>query len=303
MDILSGPRSLRRWAVANLIANMVIVWTGALVRLTKSGLGCPTWPQCDAESYVPQGEAEWHAFIEFGNRTLTFVLIAIALGTAITVFRTVRGRRIRVLSIVIGLGIGFQGVIGGLTVLTQLNPWVVGLHMVLSVGLIVACVTLVHDAFAVRPVPAPRLLYLGTQTVFWLSLLMMYLGTVVTGAGPHSGDGAAQRNGFGLSEVARVHSVTMWITLAVTVWLAYAARGVRRIQRAAFLVIGCAVLQAVIGYTQYFNHLPMGVVFAHMVGTTLYTVAISHLWRSAAPADRGQKINGSTAAARKTTAR
>ena len=281
MDLLTGRRSLRRWAVANLIANMVIVWTGALVRLTKSGLGCSTWPECDAGSYVPQPEAEWHAFIEFGNRTLTFVLIIIALGTAITAFRTVRERRIRVLTIVIGLGIGFQGVIGGITVLTELNPWVVGLHMVLSVGLIVACVTVVHDAFELRPVAVPRRLWLPAQAVFWLSLAMMYLGTVVTGAGPHSGDGAAQRNGFDLSEVARLHSVTMWITLAITLWLAYAARGVRRLQRAALLVIGTAVLQAIIGYTQYFNHLPMGVVFAHMIGTTLYTVAISHLWLSA----------------------
>lgn len=281
MDLLTGRRSLRRWAVANLIANMVIVWTGALVRLTKSGLGCSTWPECDAGSYVPQPEAEWHAFIEFGNRTLTFVLIIIALGTAITAFRTVRDRRIRVLTIVIGLGIGFQGVIGGITVLTELNPWVVGLHMVLSVGLIVACVTVVHDAFELRPVGVSRRLRLATQAVFWLSLAMMYLGTVVTGAGPHSGDGAAQRNGFDLSEVARLHSVTMWITLAITLWLAYAARGVRRLQRAALGVIGTAVLQAIIGYTQYFNHLPMGVVFAHMIGTTLYTVAISHLWLSA----------------------
>ncbi len=281
MDLLTGRRSLRRWAVANLIANMVIVWTGALVRLTKSGLGCSTWPECDAGSYVPQPEAEWHAFIEFGNRTLTFVLIIIALGTAITAFRTVRERRIRVLTIVIGLGIGFQGVIGGITVLTELNPWVVGLHMVLSVGLIVACVTVVHDAFELRPVGVSRRLRLATQAVFWLSLAMMYLGTVVTGAGPHSGDGAAQRNGFDLSEVARLHSVTMWITLAITLWLAYAARGVRRLQRAALGVIGTAVLQAIIGYTQYFNHLPMGVVFAHMIGTTLYTVAISHLWLSA----------------------
>ncbi|MFT3969201.1 MAG: COX15/CtaA family protein [Micropruina sp.] len=281
MDVLSGRRSLRGWAVANLIANMVIVWTGALVRLTKSGLGCSTWPECDGGSYVPQPEAEWHAFIEFGNRTLTFVLIIIALGTAITAFRTTRARRIRMLTIVIGLGIGFQGVIGGITVLTELNPWVVGLHMVLSVGLIVACVTVVHDAFELRPVAVPRRLWLPAQAVFWLSLVMMYLGTVVTGAGPHSGDGAAQRNGFDLSEVARLHSVAMWITLAITLWLAFAARDVRQLQQATLLVIGAAVLQAIIGYTQYFNHLPMGVVFAHMVGTTLYTVAISNLWLSA----------------------
>ena len=307
MDILTGRRSLRRWAVANLVANMMIVWTGALVRLTKSGLGCSTWPQCDPGSYVPHPEAEWHAFIEFGNRLLTFVLIAVALATAITVFRTVRERRIRALSIAVGLGIGLQGVVGGITVLTELNPWVVGLHMVLSVALIVACVTMVNDAFELRPEPASRRLWLGTQGVFWLSLLMMYLGTVVTGAGPHSGDGGAQRNGFDLSEVARLHSVTMWITLALTIWLAFAARGVRRIQRAAVLVIGTACLQAVIGYTQYFLGLPMAVVFAHMVGTTLYTVAISQLWRSATPdvgQDRtDQKISGSTAAARKTTAK
>ena len=96
-------------------------------------------------------------------------------------------------------------------------------------------------------------------------------------------------------------AVTMWITLSIVIWLAWAARGLKSIQRAALLVIGAAVLQAIIGYTQYFTHLPMGMVFAHMVGTTLYTVAISHLWRSAAP--EAQKNSGSTAAARKTTAR
>ena len=302
MDLLTGPRALRRWTLANPVANMVIVWTGALVRLTKSGLGCPTWPQCSADSYVPHPEAEWHAYIEFGNRLLTFVLIAVALATAITAFRTTSHRRLRVLSIVVGLGIGLQGVVGGLTVLTQLNPWVVGLHLVLSVALIIACVTMVHDAGERKPVAAPRRVRLGSRIVFWGSLVMMYLGTVVTGAGPHSGDGSAQRNGFDLSEVARLHSLALWVTLAVTVWLVFAARGVPAVRRATLAVIGVAVLQGGVGYAQYLNHLPLELVFAHMVGTTLYTVAISHLLLTTGRPE-SQVSSGSTAAARNTIAR
>ena len=188
MDVLNSPKALRRWAVANLVANMVIVWTGALVRLTASGLGCSTWPQCDPGSYVPHPEAPFHAFIEFGNRLLTFVLIIVALGTYLAARRAVRAgtqpRLVSRLAFVVGLGIIGQAVVGGISVLTQLNPWVVGLHMVLSIALIVLCTRLVHEVFGLVSTAVPSVPWLLTQAVFYCSLAMMYLGTVTSGSGP-----------------------------------------------------------------------------------------------------------------------
>lgn len=305
MDVLTSPVWLRRWALASLIANMVIVLTGALVRLTKSGLGCPTWPQCFPESYVPVPEAGWHGAIEFGNRLLTFVLAAIAVGMALAAWRARNDgrprRTLRVVSILVGLGIIAQAVVGGFSVLLDLNPWVVGVHMVVSVGLIVLCTVLVHEAYDLVPQPVPGRLVRLVRLVFGLALLMMYLGTVVTGAGPHSGDGGAQRNGFGLTEVARVHSLTMWAMIGLTVLLWYWSRQYARLHHATLGVLAVAAFQGVIGYAQYLTHLPLALVMAHMLGTTLFTVAVSHLLLSVTPA--GQVSSGSSAAAMNTTAR
>ena len=303
MDVLNSPKALRRWAVANLVANMVIVWTGALVRLTASGLGCSTWPQCDPGSYVPHPEAPFHAFIEFGNRLLTFVLIIVALGTYLAARRAVRAgtqpRLVSRLAFVVGLGIIGQAVVGGISVLTQLNPWVVGLHMVLSIALIVLCTRLVHEVFGLVSTAVPSVPWLLTQAVFYCSLAMMYLGTVTSGSGPHSGDGAATRNGFNLADVARLHSLTMWLTVALTVVLVIRARSLPRLRRDALAVLGVAALQGVIGYTQYLLHLPQALVLAHLVGTTLYTVAVAHLWFGVKREgdEPAQNTSGSTAAA------
>lgn len=305
MDFLISPRTLPRWAVANLVGNMAIVWTGALVRLTGSGLGCSTWPQCEAGSYTPHAEAPWHAYVEFGNRLLTFVLIAIALGTFLAAGRAVRAQQarplVRTLAFAVGLGIIAQAVIGGISVLVQLNPWVVGLHMVVSVGLIVICTRIVHEVFALPARSLGRTPWLLTQGVFWGSMLMMYLGTVTSGAGPHSGDGAATRNGFAVTDVARLHSLTMWVTLALAVLLLIVGRSDARLRRSVLGVLAAAALQGAIGYAQYLTGLPLGLVLAHMVGTTLYTVAVAHLWFGV----RGQVQNssGSMAAAMNTTAR
>ena len=305
MDFLIGPRTLPRWAVANLIGNMAIVWTGALVRLTGSGLGCSTWPQCEAGSYVPHPEAPWHAYVEFGNRLLTFVLIVIALGTFLAAGRAVRAglatRLARRLAFAVGLGIIAQAVIGGLSVLAQLNPWVVGLHMVVSVGLIVLCTRIVHEVYRLPARPLGRTPWLLTQGVFWGSMLMMYLGTITSGAGPHSGDGAATRNGFAVTDVARLHSLTMWVTLGLAALLLIVGRGDRRLRGAVLGVLGMALLQAVIGYSQYLTGLPLGLVLAHLVGTTLYTVAVAHLWFGVRRDP--QNSSGSIAAAMNTTAR
>ena len=129
--------------MANLVANMAIVVTGGAVRLTGSGLGCPTWPRCTDESYVPHGTLGLHGAIEFGNRTLTFVLAVIAIACFLVALRSGDRRAIR-LSAIIGLGIPAQAVIGGITVLTDLNPWIVAFHFLVSMAMIGVCVVLVQ---------------------------------------------------------------------------------------------------------------------------------------------------------------
>lgn len=301
-------RALRAWAVASLAANMVIIWTGALVRLTKSGLGCPTWPQCEPGSYVPTPAMGVHGVIEFANRLLTFVLAAIALGLFRAAWRAHRQgrvpRRLPVLAFAVGLGIIAQAVIGGISVLTQLNPWVVGLHMVASVFLILVCVEIVHLAFGLTPVPAsPRLTAL-TQGVFWLGMVVVALGVVVTGAGPHSGDGGAQRNDLSPEWTAKAHAWAVWALVALTMLGLLWAWQDARLRRLWSWLLAAELAQGAVGYVQYFTHLPVALVLLHMVGTTLIVAALGHLWRLTARAGAsGQKRSGSIAAAMNTSAR
>lgn len=290
MDLVTSPasRALRGWSIASLAANVVIVWTGALVRLTKSGLGCDTWPQCEAGSYVPVPESGIHGLIEFGNRLLTFVLAAIAIGTFLAARRAWREggapKRVVWLSLGVGLGIVAQAVIGGLSVLAGLNPWVVGLHMVASVVLIVLCVVLVHGAFTLRPVPVPGRMWLLTRAVTWIGVAVLLLGPVVTGAGPNSGDGAALRSGLSLEWTAKVHAWAVWALVALTVVGLVLAWGDARLRRLWASLLVVELLQGAIGYVQYFTSLPLGLVLAHMIGTTAFVVALAHLRLLTAPA-------------------
>ena len=283
MDIVSSPSSLRRWSVASLIANMVIIWTGALVRVTSSGLGCPTWPQCTPGSYTTTPAMGLHGAIEFGNRLLTFVLIAIAIGTFLAARVAVRERRVPrqavTLSVLVGVGIIAQAVIGGLSVLAQLNPWVVGLHMVVSVFLVIVCVELVHVAFGLLPEPAPARLTRLTTIVFWLGMAVIALGVVVTGAGPHSGDGGVERNGLSPEYTAKAHAWAVWVLVALTILGCLWSWSEPRLRRLWVGLLAVELVQGAIGYIQYFTHLPAAVVILHMIGTTLVVAALTHLWR------------------------
>jgi cytochrome c oxidase assembly protein subunit 15 len=306
MDFLDTPTALRRWTVASLLANMTLVVTGGLVRVTGSGLGCSTWPQCEPGSYLPHPEAGLHAFIEFGNRLLTFVLVAVAIGTLLAAWRARlpggviaavdRSRagsdgpatatldpgaprtRLRRLALAAALGIPAQAVIGGLSVLAGLNPWVVGLHMAVSVALVVLCVLLVHEAYDVAAEPVTARVRLLVRAVFYVGLLAMALGVVVTGAGPNSGAGGAHRNGLELSGIARVHSLTVWLVVAATVTLLWLVRRDTRVRPAVVTLLAVEVLQGAVGYAQYALALPPALVVLHMLGTALFTAAIAHLW-------------------------
>jgi cytochrome c oxidase assembly protein subunit 15 len=282
MDFVGSPTALRRWAVASLVGNMAIVVTGGLVRLTGSGLGCSSWPQCEPGSYVPP-EPTLHASIEFGNRLLTFVLIMIAIATFVTAWkaRDAAGaprRTLRRLALVAALGIPAQAVIGGVSVLVALNPWWVGLHLVVSIGLIVVCVVLVHAAFDRQPLPMRPVARLLARITFGVGLLALLLGMVVTGAGPHAGDADAPRNGLDLATVARVHALAVSAVVGLTIALVVVTMGNQAVQRAVWVLLAVELAQAAVGYVQYFLGLPAAVVALHVLGATLFAAALAHLW-------------------------
>ena len=279
--MFSTVRALRGWTVASLVLNIGIIVTGAIVRLTGSGLGCETWPQCNGTSYVTRPEDGIHGAIEFGNRTLTFVLVIAAVATLVTAFRvktTAAGeptRRLRLLALLVLIGIPFQGVIGGITVLTQLNPWVVSLHLLLSVVLIALCVVMVNDAYDISSLPISPLGRGLLTGIRLLTALVIVLGTVVTGAGPHSGDGGAARNGLSPEFASRIHAGSVWALVILTV-IAYVVTK----SRLMLMLLAVQCLQGVIGYVQYFTGLPVLAVILHMVGIGVLTAATAHVyWR------------------------
>ncbi len=267
-------RWLRGLAIASLVMNIVIILTGGLVRLTDSGLGCPTWPQCTPGSYTPHPALGIHGRIEFGNRLITFALILIALATWVVALLHRRpdgrpDRRLRWLTFGLGFGIPFQGVIGGITVLTHLNPYLVSLHMLDSLVLVALATWLVRLAWqlAVRPVgPVARALTVVTAALSWL---VVCLGTVLTGSGPHAGALDAVRTGLNPATVSRLHSGVVYLLVASTI----AALALLR-SRAAAGLLAVEVAQAVVGFVQYYSNLPIGLVTVHLLGAA-GTIALS----------------------------
>ena len=278
MDLLTDVRSsaaaqrlgssqwLRRLAVLSLVMNIVIIITGGLVRLTDSGLGCPTWPQCTPGAYTPHPALGVHGAIAFGNRLITFILMIVALLTWFSALLHRRpdgspDRKLRWLTFAIGLGIPFQGVIGGITVLTHLNPYVVGLHMLNSLVLVCLATWLVRltwPAPAKQVGPKTRLLSLVTFALAWV---VVSLGTVVTGSGPHAGDVKAVRTGLNPYDISHLHSFSVYLLTAATIVSIIVLRN-----RAAVLLLIIELAQGGIGFAQYFSNLPAQLVILHIAG-------------------------------------
>ena len=286
-----STRALRRLAIASLVSQAGIVVTGGAVRLTGSGLGCPTFPRCTEDSLVNTPEHGLHGYIEFGNRLLTFVLAAIALATLLAVLRTLAGPRPRrdllPLAVVLLLGIPAQAMIGGITVLTRLNPWVVMLHFMCSavlVGLATALLRRVSEPAVgpVRAVGSPWLRRLATIVV-GVAYATVYAGTVVTGTGPHAGDPSSPRTGLDLEAVTQVHADLVFLLLGTTLGLWFAARALGspgRTSRAAGTLLALELAQGTIGYTQVFTGVPVLLVGLHMLGATLIVIAAVDAWLS-----------------------
>lgn len=282
------PPSSHPWLAPLLLANLVvevgIVVTGGLVRLTGSGLGCPTWPQCVPGSYVPTVEQEEgiHKIIEFGNRTLTGLLGFVALALLIALYRWARERRELIAGTwLVMAGIVAQAVVGGITVLTGLNPWIVAFHFLCSMGLIAVSAWLYWR----RTLPVGRtrsLVHPLVTRLQWVlvavAAVVLALGTVVTGSGPHSGDAdTPARTGFDPRTISWLHAdaVMLFVGICVAVWL-----GARLTERAAgparawWVVLVVTLAQGLVGYVQYLTKLPEVLVLAHMLGASLLVVAI-----------------------------
>jgi heme a synthase len=275
-----SPRTVRRLALASVVANSGIVVTGGAVRLTASGLGCPTWPRCTEDSYTPTAEMASHGLIEFGNRLLTFVLGLVVLAVLVAVWRQRPVRPgMRLLATLGFLGIPAQAVLGGITVLTGLNPYTVMAHFLLSMVLIGLAVTLHHRAGegdlpprTVVPAGIRRL----TEGLLAVTAATLVLGTVVTGSGPHSGDPAAGRTGFDPATVSQLHADSVMLLVGLTVALYVALRAMRAdagLVRATGILLVVELSQGLIGYVQYFTGLPVLLVGMHLLGACLVLIA------------------------------
>ncbi|MEB3966334.1 COX15/CtaA family protein [Streptomyces kunmingensis] len=275
-------RTVRRAALSAVLMTVVIVVTGGAVRLTGSGLGCPTWPKCTDQSLTTTSEMGFHGVIEFGNRMLTYVLCA-AVGWAIIAARSQKPWR-RSLTrlgwvqfwIVMG-----NAVLGGIVVLVGLNPYTVAAHFILTTALLTVAVLMWQRTREGDTEPRPLVGTSIKQLVWFLvvaSALLIAVGTVVTGAGPHAGDSSdVHRMPLDWEMVAKGHAVLAWIvvTLTFALWFVLKAvdapKGPLHRTRDLFLIL---LAQGVIGYVQYFTDLPEVLVGLHMLGSALVWIGV-----------------------------
>ncbi len=266
-----------------LFAQAAIVVTGGAVRLTGSGLGCPTWPECTPGSYTPkpyQVEEQVKVWIEFGNRLLTFVLVLAAITVLVSVLAAGR-KDLRGLALGQVLGILGQGILGGITVLTGLHPATVAAHFLLSIILIAGAASLRAQRLAPFEKEEPTSLVKKIATAhITVTFFVLFLGTLVTGSGPHAGDATANRFPFDLRTIAWLHADFVIALFGITFGL-FVASGVsshtkKRLR--IFLVI--ALCQGLIGYVQWFKDLPEILVGMHLVGSTLVWISSWRVWLS-----------------------
>ena len=271
--------TVRRLALASVVANAAIVVPGGAVRLTASGLGCPTWPRCTATTLTPTAEYAAHGLIEFGNRLLTFALTAVVVAALVASVRARPRRRDLVRLAAVGvLGIPAQAVLGGITVLTGLNPWTVMGHFLLSMVLVGAAVVL-HQRAGEGDAPArptvPPVLRQLSYGLLALTAAVLTVGTVVTGSGPHSGDPAAGRTGLDPGAMSQLHADLVFLLVGATLglWAALRSAGAGQAARATLGLLAVELAQGLIGFVQYFTHLPVVLVGLHLAGACLVLVA------------------------------
>lgn len=257
-----------------------LVITGGAVRVTGSGLGCPTWPECSAGSLTPvatQIEPEHQVWIEFGNRLLTFALFFAALAVVIEVLKTKR-RDLRPLAVGQLLGILAQGALGGITVLTGLHPLTVAAHLLLSMILIAGAASL----YSRRSGPVSRTpikttsLRIISGTHLALAFVVLVLGALVTGSGPHAGDESAERFGFDIRSITVLHTDAVIFLMGLTIAYLVVPQVKLATKRAIVFFLGISLGQGAIGYIQYVTGVPEILVAFHLLGAVLFWIAA---WR------------------------
>lgn len=266
-----------------LFAQAAIVVTGGAVRLTGSGLGCPTWPECTPGSYTPkpyQVEEQVKVWIEFGNRLLTFVLVLAAITVLLSVIAAGR-KDLRGLALGQILGILGQGVLGGITVLTGLHPATVGAHFLLSIVLIAGATSLraQKSSPSVKIQSEPLVKKIATAHIV-ATFIVLILGTIVTGSGPHAGDATAPRFSFDLRTVAWLHADVVIALLGITFGLFVAQGTSSETKKRLKIFLAIALSQGLIGYVQWFTDLPEILVGLHIAGSTLVWIASWRVWLS-----------------------
>jgi heme a synthase len=281
---------MRRFALAGVVTTAGIIATGAAVRLSASGLGCPDWPQCTRGSLVAapsRGDPMVHTWIEFGNRLVTVAITLIAVAVFVAAWRFRPGGRRRQdlvwLAAVQPAGIVAQAVLGGVVVLTKLNPAAVALHFLASIAVLAAAVAL-HVRCTEGTAPARSLvradLRLLSYAVLAVIAVMLAAGTVVTGTGPLAGAGAVPRFHLPMAGVTQLHADIGWLLGGLALPLAaglQVTRAPARAVRLGWALIALIGLQGAIGYTQYFTGLPAGLVWVHVCGSTLIWIAALRL--------------------------
>ncbi len=292
------PTSLRSRSVVlvtwlNLIAQIGIVGTGGLVRLTASGLGCPTWPTCTEDSLITTPEMGIHGIIEFGNRLLTFVLLAVCVAQLVVLWKSRRAHRTEWrLALVLVAGIPIQAVIGGISVWTQLNPYVVGLHFVASAVMVVLATILLMRVRAGGIAPRLRDVRPSSWAIVAMTSVVLLVGVLTTGSGPHAGDADAPRNGLDSELLQHIHSWPAYATVALIVFAIVAASAA--VRRSWIAVLAGFGLQIGLGIWQARTGLPIELVAIHIVVSMVVTALVTR-------AIYVSTMSGSSATATKST--
>ena len=273
-----------------LVFQTGIVLTGAAVRITGSGLGCPTWPECTYGSYVPvagQAEGAFHAWIEFGNRLLTFLLLFAAVAVVIYAIKKAR-RDLLWRALLQVLGIFGQGIIGGITVLTDLNPLAVASHFILSIFLIAGAVSIVargrSPLISIRPTEIKVRVLAHVQVL--LTFVVIVIGTLVTGSGPHAGDLDAPRLKLDERAISWLHADAVIALLGVSLALLVLSEISPETKRRVKIFFAATLGQGLVGYAQYVLGLPELLVIVHVLGSTLVWIASWRIWLSITTAER-----------------
>lgn len=273
-----------------LVFQTGIVLTGAAVRITGSGLGCPTWPECTYGSYVPvagQAEGAFHAWIEFGNRLLTFLLLFAAVAVVIYAVKKARHDLLwRALLQVVG--IFGQGILGGITVLTDLNPLTVASHFILSIFLIAGAISIVArrrgPLISIRPTEIKVKILAQVQVL--LTFVVIVIGTLVTGTGPHAGDWKAPRLKLDERAITWLHADAVIALLGASLALLVLSEISPETKRRIKIFFAVTLVQALVGYLQYVSGLPELLVIVHVLGSTLIWIASWRIWLSITTAER-----------------